>query len=99
MNGSARKTRSKFGVLHGRRAAQTRRKGGRVGGDSAYSLSRERGECEGRRGTTCHAMKRGDSSLCNIETDRRLIYQVNVALWISRPAVDPWYDGSSLGLS
>ena len=35
MNGSARKTRSKFCVLHGRRAAQTRRKGGRVGGDSA----------------------------------------------------------------
>ena len=35
MNGSARKTRSKFCVLHGRRAAQKRRKGGRMGGDSA----------------------------------------------------------------
>jgi len=93
MNGSARKTRSKFCILHGRRAAQTRIKGGRVGGDSAPSQGREGSE------PTCHAMKRGDSSLCNIETDRRLIYQVNVALWISRPAVDPWYDGSSLGLS
>ena len=31
MNGSARKTRSKFCILHRRRAAQTRIKGGRVG--------------------------------------------------------------------
>ena len=45
MNGSARKTRSKFPVLHGRRAAQTRRKGGRVGGDSAcLKLSWDRGD-------------------------------------------------------
>jgi hypothetical protein len=45
MNGSARKTRSKFCVLHGRRAAQTRRKGGRVEGNSAcLKLSRGRGD-------------------------------------------------------
>ena len=84
MNGSARKTRLKFCVLHGRRAAQTRRKGGRVGGDSAYSLSRERGECEGRRGTTCHAMKRGDSRLssqCGI-VDSAASYHL----------VDTWFD-------
>ena len=50
MNGSARKPRSKFCVLHGRRAAQKRRKVGQVEGDSGFSLSRERGDCEGRRG-------------------------------------------------
>ena len=45
MNGSARKTRSKFCVLHGRRAAKTRRKGGQVGGDSAcLKLSWDRGD-------------------------------------------------------
>ena len=46
MNGSARKPRSKFCVLHGRRAAQKRRKVGQVGGDSAFSLSRERGSAK-----------------------------------------------------
>jgi hypothetical protein len=56
--GSARKTRSKFCVLHGRRAAETRINGGRVGDTTRSPSSRGRGGV--RKGSACQVEKRGE---------------------------------------